>query len=258
MISIQTWNENCAFTNKLPPILNESDKMSKGLIKHTSISLRPGQKLVDFIKGLNDTEIELTENILKVYRGFTNDQCSRKTSNDEIVGPQITKNENDYLKKLNAGNGQDELQKCMAELLIDQSSGESSENEEIETVGDDETSSKNEVRRKRAKQREMERAKLTLNLNDMKWLNNHLIERRRNGAETVYLHELLEGSKLILPKNEIIERNPELEARCQRLKREQDERSYQTMTRNVDCSRTKAPDDSIGYQSKLDIAYVFF
>lgn len=45
-------------------------------------------------------------------------------------------------------------------------------------------------------------------------------------------------------------RNPELEARVQRLKKEQEDREYRAMTKNVDTVRMRHPDDSIGYQSE--------
>lgn len=48
-------------------------------------------------------------------------------------------------------------------------------------------------------------------------------------APCSYLHEVLRGSTLHIPELPKPQRNPELEARCQRLKYEQQERAYQQM-----------------------------
>lgn len=52
-------------------------------------------------------------------------------------------------------------------------------------------------------------------------------------APCVYLHELLRGSTLHIPELPKPERNPELEARCRRLRLEQQEREYQQMVGDV-------------------------
>ncbi|XP_022246726.1 transmembrane protein 199-like isoform X2 [Limulus polyphemus] len=51
--------------------------------------------------------------------------------------------------------------------------------------------------------------------------------------DKTYLHEMMEGCEVFLPKPEISPRNPELEARIRRLQAEQAEREYQQMTHNV-------------------------
>ena len=58
----------------------------------------------------------------------------------------------------------------------------------------------------------------------------------KEGAENesrpcAYIHELLRGSSLHIPELPKPERNPELEARCQRLRLEQQEKAYQNMVR---------------------------
>lgn len=90
-----------------------------------------------------------------------------------------------------------------------------------------------------------------INLKDVKWLDQVLQEKRKNGETDVYLHELLENCELVLPENEVLERNPELEARCQKLRQKQEEYLYHKMTRNVDNSfKDSAPEDSISFQSE--------
>lgn len=91
---------------------------------------------------------------------------------------------------------------------------------------------------------------LTLTLNDLKWVHQALDRLRVDDPNLPYLHELMEDCVMVLPENEIQERNPELEARCQKLRKEQEAREYQAMTRNVDNVRTLMPQDTIAYQMK--------
>uniref|UniRef100_A0A1B6CK42 Uncharacterized protein n=1 Tax=Clastoptera arizonana TaxID=38151 RepID=A0A1B6CK42_9HEMI len=83
---------------------------------------------------------------------------------------------------------------------------------------------------------------IVLTVEDIKWLKSNLKLKTP-------LHELLSTWVLDLPQPSVIPRNPELEARIQRLKLEQLERDYQSMTKNVDNFRSLLPDDSIGSQS---------
>uniref|UniRef100_A0A182PKZ3 Endoplasmic reticulum-based factor for assembly of V-ATPase n=1 Tax=Anopheles epiroticus TaxID=199890 RepID=A0A182PKZ3_9DIPT len=90
----------------------------------------------------------------------------------------------------------------------------------------------------------------TLNLADVKWLYKRLQELRQTDASVPYLHTLLAGCQLRLPQNPIRERNPELEARCQRLRKEQEDREYHRMTKNVDSIRKHMPEETLSYQMK--------
>ncbi|PIK42712.1 putative transmembrane protein [Apostichopus japonicus] len=51
--------------------------------------------------------------------------------------------------------------------------------------------------------------------------------------EKLYFHEFLEGCEIYFPPQKEPERNPELLARLERLKREQDNKQYNEMTNNV-------------------------
>lgn len=215
------------------------------MISDISIGIRPSKRLIDFIKNLNDSKLELPENLLKLYREFTNDNNNRKIFKEEISIPTLNNEERKFVSELQTKITSNELKTCLNSLIIEEDSSD-----EIEIISDENKSGKNHAKRERAKQHEMEKLKLLLNLNDLKWIHNYLVEQRATKKSTIYLHELINGSKIVLPKNDLIERNPILEARCQRLRREQDEREYHSMTKNVDCTRTKAPDESIAYQSK--------
>jgi hypothetical protein len=71
-------------------------------------------------------------------------------------------------------------------------------------------------------------------------------------GDTKFLCDFIDVSALHLklPENEIIPRNPELEERIQRLKAEQEQRKYESMTKNVDATRKHKPEDTIAFQSK--------
>lgn len=84
----------------------------------------------------------------------------------------------------------------------------------------------------------------SLSLADVKRLKEEL-------GEGSYLCDVIAGAQLILPENEIIARNPVLEKRIQRLKAEQEQRVYNTMTKNVDSSRRFMPEETIAFQSKF-------
>lgn len=70
-------------------------------------------------------------------------------------------------------------------------------------------------------------------------------------GDTLFLCDILDGAELKLPENEIVERNPVLEKRIQRLKAQQDQRVYNSMTKNVDSSRKHIPEETISYQCKF-------
>lgn len=89
-----------------------------------------------------------------------------------------------------------------------------------------------------------------LSLADIKWLYGTLKQLRQTDQAVPYLHALLRGCELKLPQNPIQERNPELEARCQRLRKEQEDREYHRMTKNVDSIRKHMPEETLSYQMK--------
>uniref|UniRef100_A0A131YIQ4 Endoplasmic reticulum based factor for assembly of v atpase n=1 Tax=Rhipicephalus appendiculatus TaxID=34631 RepID=A0A131YIQ4_RHIAP len=67
------------------------------------------------------------------------------------------------------------------------------------------------------------------------------------GDAPVYLHKLLEGSELCLPSPVTPPRDPELEARVQKLKAQQLNRDYDRMTSDVDvCRARSSPFSKVG------------
>lgn len=89
-----------------------------------------------------------------------------------------------------------------------------------------------------------------LSLVDVKWLKAFLVKYRETRREEIYLHELIRGAKVVLPQPKVIPRNPELDARVKKLYAQQQNKVYQRMTKHVDNFRSKAPEDTLAYQSK--------
>lgn len=93
------------------------------------------------------------------------------------------------------------------------------------------------------------KSEILLKTEDVKWLNDFLIEYRKKAEPKVYIHELLEGADVLLPEPKITPRNPILEARIQKLTAQQSAREYNAMTKAVDPIRKFYPEDTISYQS---------
>lgn len=88
----------------------------------------------------------------------------------------------------------------------------------------------------------------SLSLSEVKQLKEEL-------GDSSYLCDLIDIAELKLPENEIAERNPVLEKRIQRLKAEQEQRVYNSMTKNVDSSRKFMPEETISFQCKFRCTY---
>jgi len=69
-----------------------------------------------------------------------------------------------------------------------------------------------------------------------------------NLVKGVYLHELLEGTDVNLPEPVIPPRDPELEARVQKLRAEAAEREYSRMTAKFQPQKRNQEDEPIGKQ----------
>jgi len=58
--------------------------------------------------------------------------------------------------------------------------------------------------------------------------------QEKKSADSLHFHQLISKCELILPEPKIAPRNPELEARIQKLKAQQEQKDYEKMTDNVD------------------------
>lgn len=187
-----------------------------GQIKNPQIFFSPSKELLSYINNIkigDDMPIGI-KNI--VYKNKAKDTQLRKLSKPEYL---MTEEDKKFMKSLNLNF------KCT----------------QNETLGESTPKTKSTAINTKL-----------LSLQDLHWLYSYIQgENVNNTDEKVYLHELMEGSEIILPKNEEIPRSEELDKRCQRLKAEQQNREYQDMTKNVDNLRRKLPEDTIGYQMKM-------
>lgn len=197
--------------------------MAKGSIVDFQVRIEPSVKLVEFINTLEELD-ELSENVMKIYNS-QDTKKNKKLITKDIKTDSLTNKDLDFLRNLKVN--ENDLQDALKSLEI-QYDDEEEEDEE----------------------KDEKKAKHTLTLTDLKFLNKILSEKRKSSEETPYLHELLESSKIILPQNELIPRNPELEARCKKLREEQQNREYRSMTKDVDSVRRHMPEDTIAYQIK--------
>ena len=85
-----------------------------------------------------------------------------------------------------------------------------------------------------------------LRLDEILWLRERLAA---DGAMEP-LKELLKGGRMELPSPVTPDRNPELESRCQRLRAEQEERSYRRMVRGVDSNQLRKLSIEMGKQTR--------
>ncbi len=93
----------------------------------------------------------------------------------------------------------------------------------------------------------------TFSISDVTWIQNYMSknrdELRKICPEFRHFHELMAESVMILPEPQFPPRNPELEARIQKLKVQQAERDYKRMTQNVS-GRAAYTEEPISNQSK--------
>lgn len=110
---------------------------------------------------------------------------------------------------------------------------------EITAAEDDDESTTEDIKKPSKKDNKF--AELTLQ--QLKQLHSEL-------DESTFICDLIDNSaiELKLPENEIVPRNPILEERIQRLKAEQEQRSYENMTRNIDSGKAHHPEDTIAFQ----------
>lgn len=202
--------------------------MLKSTIVDTRVRMRPSKKLLDFLGEQKEHLKELPANLSKILEknGYSIANNTRILRDDEIVckRPKIDVK---LLNKLTAN-------------LPDVPSNV----QEINEFPEEEEEPKQPL------------AGDFLYLNDLHFLNSILIELRKNNVTNVFLHELIESCELILPENEYKPRNPELEARCQRLRDEQQNREYHKMTKNVDATLKHIPEDTVAYQCELTNAII--
>lgn len=209
-----------------------TSKMSKLPIKDPRITVIPSKDLEKFIKAHFYREPNLPEAIEILCKKKTV-KGSRSIGDPSIACPvEFTPAEKSLLREVNSKQVEENDLNAV-----------SAAEEEILQEDDSTT----QLRRDDSP---------TLLLSDLKWLNDALNRLRTKEEDVPYLHEFMQKCTLILPENEQQERNAELEARCQKLRKEQEAREYKAMTRNVDNVRTHMPQDTIAFQSTVSTLFV--
>lgn len=200
-------------------------------IADPSIKLIASKRLCQYVADLGD-HVKMPANVAAIFASRTGkdiDKIGKFTG--EVDNIKYTVEEDELLKE--ADGESDDVQRSFRELI---------------PVKENETEDEAEPETSTTKKNKKPKKQFYLTLKDIKWLNMHLKECRQAGESSVYMHELIQECELVLPANEVIERNPELEARCQKLRRAQEEWQYYKMTKNVDNVMKSAPEDTISYQ----------
>jgi len=82
-----------------------------------------------------------------------------------------------------------------------------------------------------------------LSVDDLRWIRDNI-----NKEDKGRLYGMLKASCVTFPCPVYPERNPQLEERCQKLRREQEDREYKAMTRNVRESENKEKPLSVQFK----------
>lgn len=189
-------------------------------IKDCRVKVKASKELIDLLEKQTAYLNVIPENIRK----FLQIQSLQLPSNLQTIGDNMP------IKMLNINF------KLLKDLLNEEVSKNSSKNQDDKKLA---SKSKNTKASK----------VLHLYLSDLRWLSNFLANLRKEQGLDVYLNDVLETCQLQLPENEIIKRNPVLEARCQKLREQQQNLEYRKMTKNVDAILKHYPEDTVAYQS---------
>ncbi|XP_073957508.1 uncharacterized protein [Choristoneura fumiferana] len=232
----------------------------KGCVIDPSLKLYPSEKLKNFLQTLKQ-DYEIPDNIskfLKVQTKVMKDKL--KLKNDNAVH-QLNETEVSNLHKIIAAVEKlepkqpeavvvkaadseiEEIDDLLKDALDEEDSEKTNEELKPETTEAKEDTSAEEVTKEK-------REDPYLLTSDLDWLYVYLNNIRTTEKDTPYLHELMEGIEIVMPENSVIKRNPVLEARCVKLRSQQEARDYRKMTKGVDNVRIRFPDDSIAFQLK--------
>ena len=220
----------------------------KGYLVDTHLKIYPSEKLLDFLKTVPISD-SLPHNILQIVKGVKGKFETYSIADQKPISFTSSDIETlNEIKKSYAGEKtptSETEEKNEIDNNIPKTSEEQRKNNNIN--GSDNTEEKDDTYKESKNEND-----IYLVTADLNWLYDHLKLRRSNGEKDIpYLHTLLEDAHIKLPENKTIKRNPDLEARCVKLRAQQEAREYRKMTKGVDNVRMKFPEDSISYQCKL-------
>lgn len=219
--------------------------MSITTIADPTVRLVASKKLCAFVGKSLKANQEMPKNIAEIFSVHGGKKCTKVIGGEQEDEEERMKDVVENVKYTEAE------EKFLRELELDPSN--EAEFKELIVPEDSDDEQEEEDEEKESKKTDQKKKKTFLiTLKDVKWLDKVLQEKRASGETEVYLHELLESCDLVLPQNEVLERNPELEARCVKLRQKQEEYLYHKMTRNVDNSFKDKAEDTISFQSEYD------
>ncbi|XP_045492444.1 uncharacterized protein LOC123691901 [Colias croceus] len=228
----------------------------KGSLVDTHLRIYPTKSFVNFLKTIPVTK-EVPSNIVHLIND--ENKCTvTYIENVDTTTIQLTDKDYEHLKKVKEAMGklnpeedspESELKtKENDDNMVEDSNKDSKGDNDVEDSED--ASDKEESQVKPEKEVLKEENKKFLITSDLDWLYVYMKGKRQKGEDIPYLHELLEGADIKMPDNQILKRNPDLEARCVKLRAQQEAREYRKMTKGVDNVRIRFPEDSISYQMK--------
>lgn len=199
--------------------------MLKSTIVDTRIRLRPSRKLLEFLDEQRQNLEDLPANVANILKknGYKLPPKA-KVITDNKTTPKRPVIDTDLLEKLTANVSELPLEEVKIEEDEQQTPAEGS----------------------------------FLYLNDLHWLHDTLSALREKNLTKLFLYQLVDRCELLLPENEYKPRNPVLEARCQRLREEQQNRDYQKMTKNVDATLKHHPEDTVAYQRGCSVKFILY
>ncbi|XP_045528153.1 uncharacterized protein LOC123716438 [Pieris brassicae] len=211
----------------------------KGPLVNTNLRIYPSLKLIEFIKTIPVTK-EVPGNIVTYIK--SENKTSLDINYDVIDTKQTILTETDY----------NIINKIKTFVESDETSKDKDEIKENVNYNKDasELEDRNDAVNIQIKKEEEEVDVPFLTTSDLDWLYIYLKSKHDKGEKAPYLHALLQSSEVKVPQNKILKRNPDLEARCVKLRAQQEAREYRKMTKGVDNVRIRYPEDSISYQIK--------
>lgn len=253
----------------------------QGSLVDTNLRIYPSNSLLNFIKTLNIDD-NVPENIIKLVKG-KNYEVNRKVINDDAktIPIYLDSKDIDNIQKIKSVVNKDEEIENEEfvnlteedQKVKDKESKTASEidSNEVKANSKNSLSNKSKLKKddcnektKESKKNDKEHEnnneedKLHLITSDIDWLYAHFQKLKSKGVKNVpYLYTLLEGAQIETPQNKVLKRNPVLEARCVKLRAQQEAREYRKMTKSVDNVRMRFPEDSISYQCKCNPIYFY-
>ncbi|XP_072945640.1 uncharacterized protein [Epargyreus clarus] len=229
----------------------------RGSLVDTNLKIYPSKNLIGFIETIPITG-DVPLNILRYIKDnaeVLKKQAKVKTNISQV---QLTDEDIENLNKIKEAIGNNIQQKDTKSdddnsTIKDKDSSSHDDDKVEEHIKDDKSMNKDDESEDDGNLKEdtEEGEKLYLTTSDIDWLYAHISKRKKQGEENVpFLHELFQGTDIVMPENKIIKRNPVLEARCVKLRAQQEAREYRKMTKGVDNVRMRFPEDSISYQLK--------